>query len=149
MPAGLELAEGHERQSEEGEAEGRDGDSFHIGRWKNGSGEGGGEVVGRPFSGAAHAFHNRLLVVVSLIPVVSAPSSAPSAPSAPGCGSHFVHLGGLEVFIAQLLGQAELLVGFVLFWSTDISLVMFEVRKDVVGFASVSDSGHFVCGKGG
>src|SRR4029450_13708654 len=53
-----------------------------------------------------------------------------------------IHLGVLEIFPGKLLFGAELLIGLVLFGSTDVCLIVSRVRKDVIRFLALFHHGH-------
>ena len=53
-----------------------------------------------------------------------------------------IHLGVLEIFPGELLVGAELLIGPVLFGSTDVCLVVIRIRENVIRFLAFFDHGH-------
>ena len=53
-----------------------------------------------------------------------------------------IHLGVLEIFSGKLLVGAELLIGLVLFGSTDVCLIVSRVREDVIRFLALFHHGY-------
>src|SRR5205814_3564259 len=72
------------------------------------------------------------------------PAHAPTAPCTPLHCCILVHLGGLEILLRNVICGAELLVSLVLVRSTDIRLVMWRVRENVVGSPLPVEHGHMV-----
>src|SRR5438874_5412139 len=75
------------------------------------------------------------------------PNSFPTFPSTPFHRFVLIHLGVLEIFPGELLVGADLLIGPVLFGSTDVCLIVSRVREDVIRFLALFDHGHVPCRK--
>src|SRR6266496_2293502 len=70
------------------------------------------------------------------------PNSFSTFPSTPLHRRVLIHLGVLEIFPGELLVGAELLIGPVLFGSTNVCLVVSRVWEDVIRFFAFFDHGH-------
>ena len=70
------------------------------------------------------------------------PNSFSTSPHTPFHCCVLIHLGVLEIFPGELLVGAELLIGPVLFGSTDVCLVVSRVREHVIRFLALFDHGH-------
>src|SRR5258708_982996 len=70
------------------------------------------------------------------------PHSSATFPLTPLHRRVLIHLRVLEIFFGELLVGAELLVGPVLFGSTDVRLIVSRVRKNVIVFLALFDHGH-------
>src|SRR5206468_6997568 len=75
-------------------------------------------------------------------PSHGSPNSFATFPSTPFHRCVLIHLGVLEIFPGELLVGAELLIGPVLFGSTDVCLVVSRVREDIITFLALFDHGH-------
>ena len=62
-------------------------------------------------------------------------TSQPRRSEAPVHRRVHVHLSGFKLFVGQFLLQAELAVGFILFWTAYVGLVMRRIRENVVGLS--------------
>ena len=79
------------------------------------------------------------------------PSRTPASPTAPTAPVHRrvdVHLSGFKLLVGQFLLQAKLAVGFILFWTTYVGLVMRRIRENVVRLSILLNHGHLVVWKG-
>jgi hypothetical protein len=70
------------------------------------------------------------------------PNSFSTSPHTPFHRCVLIHLGVLEIFPGELLVGAELLIGPVLFGSTDVCLVVSWIREHVIRFLALFDHGH-------
>ena len=75
-------------------------------------------------------------------PAHGSPNSFATFPHTPLHRRVLIHLGVLEIFPGELLVGAELLIGPVLFGSTDVCLIVSRVREDVISFLALFDHGH-------
>lgn len=75
-------------------------------------------------------------------PTHRSPYSFAASPHTPLHGRVLVHLGVLEIFPGELLIGAELLIGLVLFGSTDVCLIVSGVRENVIRLFTLFDHGH-------
>ena len=68
-------------------------------------------------------------------PAHRSPYSFATFPHTPLHRRVLIHLGVLEIFPGELLVGAELLIGLVLFGSTDVCLIVSRVRENVIRFS--------------
>ena len=70
------------------------------------------------------------------------PNSFSTFPHTPSHCCVLIHLGVLEIFPGELLVGPELLIGLVLFGSTDVCLIVSRVGENVIRFLALFDHGH-------
>src|SRR4029077_2681318 len=75
------------------------------------------------------------------------PQSFATFPQTPLHRRVLIHLGVLKIFPGELLVGAELLIGLVLFRSTDVCLIVSRIRENVIFFLALFDHGHRPGGK--
>jgi len=75
-------------------------------------------------------------------PSHGSPNSFATFPSTPFHRCVLIHLGVLEIFPGELLVGADLLIGPVLFRSTDVCLIVSWVGENVIRFLALFDHGH-------
>src|SRR5215467_2937778 len=70
------------------------------------------------------------------------PHSFATSPQTPLHRCVLIHLGVLKIFPRELFLSAELLIGLILFGSTDVCLIVSGVRENVIFFLSFLDHSH-------
>src|SRR5258705_11923928 len=75
------------------------------------------------------------------------PDPSPAALGAPVHRRVHVHLSGFKLFVGQFLLQAELAVGFILFWIAYVGLIMRRIWENVLGLSILLNHGHLVVWK--
>ena len=82
------------------------------------------------------------LVLKRSRPSHGSPNSFSTFPHTPLHRSVLIHFRVLEIFPGELLLGPKLLIGPILFGSTDVRLIVSRVREDVISFLALFDHGH-------